>query len=213
MAVNALIIEAENVLYKQREGEQRLRAFLHSIGIDPRHPQVVAKAVKAARFDALHGRIPRETYYDAILRFHGVQHEKDIFAGRSAILRDVQDIYALDEFPAVLQQFHAHGINLSILTNSELSTEEMVETLATIGYLPAMWRHVMTSSDAGYLIPDPAIFAEVIETPESTAVLSPRPLHWLTDHGIANIVFQPENPTIVQYDVYSAADVLHLLLS
>ncbi len=213
MTVDALVIEAENVLYQQREGELRLNAYLHSLGLSARHPKIVAKGLKAARFDALHGRISRETYYDAILRFHGVVDEEVLAVGRNAILQDTQDIITIEPFPEILQELHAAGIQLSVVTNTELTSEEMVDMLTSAGYLPTMWTYALASAEVGYMVPDPVLFEAVIDDPQTTVVLSSRPIPWLAHQGTATLIFQPGSRSNDPQVMRTPDEVLHTLLS
>lgn len=211
--VNALVIEARNVLYQHQDDNQRLNAFLHSLGLSPRHPKVVAKGLKAARFDALHGRISRETYYDAILRFHGLNDENEFATGRAAIMGDTQNIRATERFPEVLQQLYTEGLQLSFVENTELTTNETVNMLAMVGYLPALWTFAVASSDIGYMVPDPAIFESVIREPHATMVLAARPIPWLAHQGTPTLVYEPGSRSNDPNVVRSPDDVLAMLLS
>ena len=213
MGINTLVIEPENVLYTHLTGQYHLNAYLQTLDIKPRHPQIVEKALKAARFDVMHGRISRDTYYDAILRFHGVPDDADFDAGRYALLSDGQDIVAKNDMIETLERIYAAGISLSLIVNSAMDAHEIVDMLANVGFVRSFWGKVVSSSEAGAMIPDPAIFEALIESPTSTAVLSARPIPWLAEHGIPAIVYESERDIEGLYTVHSPEELLHLLVS
>lgn len=213
MPINLLVIDPEDVLFSRQEEQQHLNAFLQSLGIEPRHPQIVEKALKAARFDVLHGRITRDTYYNAILRFHGVPEGAAYAIGRQAILADTTNLVPVAGAAEALQQIYAAGIALGLVVNSEHSAIDFINVLGDIGYIRSIWSYAVSSSEVGYMIPDPAIFEAIIESPKSTAVLSAKPIPWLLQTDVTSLVYGAYRQELGFQSIFSPEELVLALVS
>lgn len=161
MTFRTLIIDPESILYTRPKPDIYLYAYLESLGIKPRHPQIVQKALKAAAFDVIHGRISRNDFYDAILRFHGVE-ESELAVGREAVLRDSFNLQSNPEMIGVLALMSQAGVKLVLVVNSEHSAEEIVDSLEQIGFHGNLWSAVIVSSDINLALPEQGMFEHVL---------------------------------------------------
>ena len=213
MSINTLIVDPEGVLFTRSDNQKHLKVYLNSIGLEPRHPQIVEKALKAARFDVLHGRITRQTYYNAILRLHGVPEDMEFAIGRKALIQDSANVIPIAGIANVLQQVYASGISLGLVVNSEHSAAEFIHILGEIGYLKSIWSYAISSSEAGAMIPDPAIFRPIIESPADTAILSTRSIPWIKETGIQALTYQARTPIHGVQNIHSPQDLISALVS
>ncbi|NDJ85113.1 MAG: hypothetical protein GYB66_04440 [Chloroflexi bacterium] len=200
MAIRVLLFEPEDILYKRPQPNQHFHAFLEKLGLQPRHPQMVQRALKAGYFDVIHGRITRDDFYDAILRFYEIEGETVIPIGRKALLADSMSIEAMNDAPSVLKNLQADGFKLALVMNSEHPSQDVITMLARAGFPTALWSSVTTSCQVGKSIPDKSIFDTALDkaeaSPGETAFISPRGeiLVRVMEYGLATVAFgQPEN--------------------
>ncbi len=213
MSISALIIDPKDVLFMPATEQPHLQGFLHNLGLQPRHPQVVEKALRAARFDVLLGRITRDVYYDAILRFHGVPEYANMKAGREALLADSVLITPNTNAIPVLNQLHVAGIQLSLVANSEHSAREIVLMLSHFGFMHTLWHRVVSSSEIGYILPDPAIFEAVIEQPDGNVYLGAQAIPWLIQQGVINLVYGDDQSVPDAYNIHQIDQLIDLLVA
>lgn len=213
MLISALIIDPKAVLFMPATEQPHLKGYLNNLGLQPRHPQVVEKALRAARFDVLLGRISRDVYYDAILRFHGVPDYANLKAGREALLAD--SVYVTPNVKAipVLNQLYVAGIQLSLVLNSEHSSREIAMMLNHFGFVHTLWSRIITSSEIGYIIPDPAIFEAVLNQPEGNVYLSQQAVPWLIKHGVINLVYGDDTSVPDAYNIHEIEQLIDLLVA
>lgn len=213
MTIHTLIINPKDVLFQQSEQQPHLVAFLNAMGMEPRHPRVIEKGIRAARFDVLLGRISRDVYYDALLKLHGVPEHANMRAGREALLADSLLLTANYSAIPVLQQLYVAGIQLSLIMNSEHSADEMVSVLNHFGFVHTLWHDVIASSEIGHIIPDPAMFEAVIHQPNGIVYLSPHAVPWLIEQGIINLVYGDDDSVPDAFNVYNLEQLIDLLIA
>lgn len=216
MTFRVLLVEPEDVLYTLPNSYTYLHTFLESIGINPRHPRTVDRAMKAAQFDVFHGRIRRSDYYDAILRFHGVTRETDLPAGREALWGDRTNFQVTIGAIAGMETLHKAGIHLGLVLNTEHSGQELIELLVQNGFPRNLWSVVATSCEIGQIIPDPSVFEAILKVtkcpPKQVMFITRRinivPL--VAQLGILGVAFRPTEATTVPR-VYSFTELVDLL--
>lgn len=213
MLISTLIIDPKDVLFMPATEQPYLKGYLQNLGLQPRHPQVVEKALRAARFDVLLGRITRDVYYDAILRFHGVPDYANLKVGREALLADSVFVTPNVKAIAVLNQLYVAGINLSLVLNSEHSGREIALMLSHFGFVHTLWNRIITSSEIGYIIPDPAIFDAIIDQPEGNVYLSRQAIPWLIQHGVINLVYGDDKSVLDAYNIHEIEQLIDLLVA
>lgn len=213
MSISTLIIDPKDILFIPSIDQPHLQGFLDNLGIQPRHPRVVEKALRAARFDVMLGRITREVYYDAILRFHGVPDHANLRAGREALLADSLRIRPNQKAVPVLNQLHAAGIKLALVMNTEHQAEEMIKLLNHFGFVHTLWYRVVSSCEIGFMIPDPAIFEAVIEHPEGNVYLGRQAIPWLIQNGVINLVYGDDTSVSDAYNVHRIEQLIDLLVA
>ena len=158
----ALLFDADGVLYHHPRHQFHLASFLAGHGLVMRSAAFVERALRAARFDVLTGRIRRETYYDAVLRVHGVFDETAFPAGREALLRDAADIELYPGVPQTLARLHGAGVHIGVVTDSECPAGEHIAWLAARRVSPGVWSTFVVSPDAGVTTAEPAIFQQAL---------------------------------------------------
>ncbi len=219
MAINTLFIDPVDILYKYTEPDVNLHTYLEMLGITPRHPRVVQKALKAAYYDVLHGRIDRDLFYDALLRFHGVD-ETGLAAGREALLADEASIRAQPGATSAIRILRQFNLRMVIIINSPHSSQDIVDLLAKVGFAPDIWTAVIASRDVGHAIPEPDIFETAVnianavssETAFISTDISVLPL--LKDQGYITIAFGPtESAVQAHYHLHSFEALVNLLTS
>src|SRR5512147_892069 len=98
--IQAILFDTEGVIYHRPRQQRYLEAFLAQHGLTPRHPAILERALRAARFDVLTGRIAVETYFDAVLHTHGIADPALLEEGRAALYQDAADI---ELYPGVIE--------------------------------------------------------------------------------------------------------------
>lgn len=195
MGFRTLLIDPDGLLYTRPSPDAHLNAYLETLGIKPRHPQIVQRALKAAQFDVLHGRIERDNFYDAILRFHGVQ-ESDLRAGRAEVLKDRLGTTAMLGAAEVMDTLVGAGFKLAIVSNTEHSSQEILQMLERIGFPQSWWNVAIASCEVKQALPDALFFEKVLTTtganPVETAYVTANTSHLprRTEHNVEIIAYR-----------------------
>lgn len=218
MSIRTLLIEPQDVLYTRPNQDSNLYTYLETVGIKPRHPEIVERALKAAQFDVLHGRIEREAYYDAILRFHGLTVDDELVQGREAILADSSAISPTFGAIEALDALQGAGFDIVVVANAEHSSRELVEVLASADFSVDYWSGVITSFDLGQVLPDPLVMRTALEltdsAPPETAFISANAsnLPLAMEQGVLTIAFRPSTePAFVHHQVRSFVELIEIL--
>lgn len=199
MPFRAILFDTDDVLYMHPKPDRHLQDYLAVYDLQPRHPKVVQKALKAAYFDVLHGRISRQDYYDAMLNFHGLpQHALEY--GRSVLLADAAAIRPIEGAVEILTKLRDLDFSLSIAANTEHPAQDLVLWLEDVGFPQNLWWSVMTSCELGLTKPDPAFFKTALHAkgiPPNEMLYVGCDIHELSlvgEQGIVPAAFQPDNP-------------------
>lgn len=218
MALYTLLIDAADVLFIQSHRNDHLLRFLESYGVEPRHPVVVERALRAAYFDVLHGRITRDEYYDAKLRFYTVPDE-GLAEGRAALFKDAMVLEMVPNAVATFSSLKEQGLELVVVANSEHPAAELTAWLQRAGLPAELWTGLFTSCEIRLSLPDPAFFKHVLETVKSewhgAAYLSKHHVGdaVLVEYGLRVITFQPEVTVLpFQYTIQALEDLPSLLV-
>lgn len=196
--MKAILFDTDGVLYHRPRQDQHLRAFLAAHGLSLRHRDVLAKALRAAWYDAMTGRITRKELFDGILRINGLENPVLFPAGREAIYRDAIDI---DLFPGVadtLHQLRTASLLLGAVSDTVHSANEKKAWLVARGVSPGIWRTFIVSSDVGSTKEEPAIFHHALtglnSEPENTAFVGHKTaeLCMAKELGLTTIAFLPD---------------------
>lgn len=219
MALHTLIFDADGVLYSRTQPIRYLHEYLQSYGIEPRHPVVVQRALKAAYFDVLHGRITREAFYEAMLRFQGLEDERAIAEGRAAIMADAADIEPTPDAVEIVSELYDHGYRMVVVSNTEHRAADLAFWLSEIGFSPNWWLGVFTSAEMRLTSPDPQFFSTILNATNSHwsevayIINQERQLGALMEHGMKTIGFrlQPHDNFHVHHTIQSFPDLADLL--
>lgn len=218
MSIRTLLIEPQDVLYTRPNQDSNLYTYLENAGIKPRHPQIVERALKAAHFDVLHGRINRDAYYDAILRFHGLTTENELNDGRQAILADASSISPMFGAIEALDALQGAGFDIIVVANAEHSSRELIDLLDSADFSVDYWSGVITSSDLGQVLPDPLVMRTALAITDSvapeTAFITANPLNLplAMEQGVLTIAFRPDTePAFVHHQVRSFVELIEIL--
>ncbi|MBI5931977.1 MAG: HAD hydrolase-like protein [Chloroflexi bacterium] len=199
MPFRTLLLDTDDVLYIHPRPDRHLQDYLAAYDLQPRHPKVVQKALKAAHFDVLHGRIARQEYYDAILSFHGLPQQA-LEYGRSVLLADAAAIQPIGGAVETLIELNNNGLEIGIAANTEHPAEDLVIWLEDVGFPRDLWWMVMTSCEIGLTKPDPAFFKATLQitdiAPEEILYVGRDfyELAMIGEQGIMPLAFQPDNP-------------------
>ncbi len=159
----ALLFDTGGVLYHRPRTDEHLKAFLKEHGLTLRHRSVLDKALRAARFDSLTGRISREMFYDGILRVNGIEDEALFPAGREAIYRDAVDIELFPSVTETLNRLHEAGVLLATVSDTAHAAREKIAWLASRGIEREIWSAFVVSRDVGITKARPAIFTHALD--------------------------------------------------
>jgi HAD superfamily hydrolase (TIGR01493 family) len=198
MLFRTVLLDTEDVLYSRPRPDGYLNSYLAMYDLQPRHPKVVQKALKAAYFDVLHGRIARHDYYNAILLFHGLE-QNALENGREALLADAANLEPIPGAIETLIDLRERGVEIAIAANTEHPAVDLVDWLENIGFPRDLWWMVITSCEMGLTKPDPAFFKtalQVTATQPDEVLYVGRDLYELSliaEQGIIPLAFQPSN--------------------
>lgn len=202
MAIRAVLLDAGGVLYNRPREDQHLTAFLAQLGLTPRHRSVVNKALRAARFDVQSGRISRDMFYDAILRFHGLRDESLFERGREVLLWDATDIELFPGVRETLVVMRDAGYLLGVVSDSAHSAREKVDWLAAHGLPDDLWGAFLVSSEFGSLKAGGMIFQHALDllgVASGETVFVGHDSDELVNAsslGLTTIAFMPDDPLI-----------------
>lgn len=197
MALHTLLINPEGILFEPSQSAEHLRSFLANFDLELRHPKVVQKALKAAFYDVMHGRISREEFYDATLRFHGLPDEA-LDGGRTAMLRDAKNIQMIPGASDGLGTLRDMDFRLVLAMNSPHASADIQAWLEAVGFPGDLWERIFVSCEIGSAEPDPAFFKAILEALEldwsDIAYLrrNPELLTSAMSEGLLTIALEPE---------------------
>ncbi len=218
-AVQALLFDTGGVLYHRPRHNRHLKTFLEAQGLRLRHPAVLEKALRAARFDAQTGRISRETFYDGILRINGLQDERLFPVGREAIYRDAIDIELFPGVVEVLDELHAAGVLLGAVSDTSHSAEEKIAWLEAGGVPADVWAVFLVSADLGVTKAEPLIFEHALAAlelpPPQVAFVghATEELASAQEAGLVTVAFLPDDYAVqTDWTVGSFYDLAELVL-
>jgi FMN phosphatase YigB (HAD superfamily) len=160
--IQAILFDTEGVIYHHPRRQRYLTAFLADQGLKPRHPSILERALRAARFDVVTGRITVETYFDAILRTHGIAAPDLLEAGREALFQDAAD---LELYPGVIEtltHLQDSGLRLGAVVDSPYTAGEEIAWMATRMLSPGVWTVFLVSSDVGATKSEPLLFKRAL---------------------------------------------------
>ena len=201
-AIRALLFDTGGVLYHRPRQNRHLKAFLETHGLRLRHPAVLEKGLRAARFDAQTGRISRETFYDGILRINGLQDERLFPAGREAIYRDAVDIELFPGVAEVLSALYEAGVLLGAVSDTSHRAEEKIAWMAARGVPPEVWAVFLVSADVGVTKAEPLIFEHALAAlelpPAQVAYVGHATGELISAHeaGLVTVAFLPDDYSV-----------------
>jgi FMN phosphatase YigB (HAD superfamily) len=201
-AIQAILFDTEGVIYHRPRQDRYLRAFLEQHDLKPRHPSVLERALRAARFDVLTGRISVETYFDAVLRTHGVCDSQWLEEGRAALFQDAADIELYPGVIETLTRLQSAGLRLGAVVDSPYTAGEEIAWLAVRQLSPGVWSVFVVSSAVGVTKTEPLIFEQALSqldlTPYAAAFVghSSAEFACAASLGMQTIAFLPDDPAV-----------------
>ncbi len=202
MAISVILLDTGGVLYHRPREDRHLSMFLAQNGLKLRHRSVVERALRAARFDVQSGRISRETFYDAILRIHGITDEALFPEGRAALLLDAADIELFPGVSETLYALHEASFRLGLISESAHHAREKISWLSARGLPPDLWSVCLMSAEVGLLKGDSALFERALmrlDISAAQAVFVGHATEQLANAsqvGITTIAFMPDDPNV-----------------
>ena len=202
MSIQAILFDAGGVLYHRPREDRHFENFLNQHGLTMRHRQIVEKGLRAATFDVQSGRISRDTFYDAIMRLHGIDDKSLFPAGRAALLRDAAEI---ELFPGVIETLHTlyeAGYKLGVVSDTAHPAADKIQWLSQRGLDPALWDAFVVSSEVGQLKTGRPIFEQALSRigvnwDEAAFVgHSTDELLNAAEFGLVTIAFMPDDPNV-----------------
>ena len=160
--VQAILFDTEGVLYHRPRQDRYLTAFLEQHDLKPRHPSILERALRAARFDVLTGRIPLETYLDAVLQTHGITDPALLKDGREALFQDAADIELYPGVPQTLPLLQEAGLRLGAVVDSPYTPGEEIAWMAARQLSPGLWTVFVVSADVGATKTEPLPFERAL---------------------------------------------------
>jgi FMN phosphatase YigB (HAD superfamily) len=209
-AIQAILFDTEGVIYHRPRQDRYLRAFLERNGLQPRHPSILDRALRAARFDVLTGRIPVETYFDALLRTHGIVESELFEEGRAALFYDAADIELYPGIAETLTALQKAGFRLGAVVDSPHTPGEEIAWIAAQQLSPGLWSVFVVSSDVGATKAEPLIFERALHqlelTPGEAAFVGhdSSELACSADLGMLTIAFMPDDPAVETHYIISS---------
>jgi FMN phosphatase YigB (HAD superfamily) len=209
-AIQAMLFDTDGVIYHRPRQDRRLTAFLEQHGLKPRHPSILERALRAARFDVLTGRISAEMYFDAVLRTHGISDPKWLEEGRAALFRDAADIELYPGVGETLTRLQDSRLRLGAVVDSPYSAGEEIAWLAARSLSPGLWSVFVVSSAVGTTKTEPLIFERALGqlglTPREVVFVGhdSAELACAASLGIRTIAFLPDDPAVETDYIISA---------
>jgi FMN phosphatase YigB (HAD superfamily) len=201
-AIQAILFDTEGVIYHRPRQDRHLRAFLQQHELKPRHPSILKRALRAARFDVLTGRISVETYFDAVLRTHGISDPALLEEGRAALFRDAADIELYPGVIETLTHLQNAGLRLGAAVDSPHTAGEEIAWLAARQLSPGLWSVFVVSSAVGATKTEPLIFERALHQlgllPGAVAFVGHDSAEFAaaTSLGLLTIAFLPDDPAV-----------------
>ncbi len=209
-AIQAILFDTDGVLYHHPRQDRYLTAFLARHGLTPRHPSILARALRAARFDVLTGRIPVERYFDAVLRTHGISDPDLLEAGREALFYDAADIELFPGVADTLTHLQNAHLRLGAVADSPFSPGEEIAWMASRQLSPGLWSVFVVSAEVGATKTEPPIFERALQQLDLPARRVAYVGHNSAEFacavgvGLLTIAFMPDDPAVETHYVISS---------
>jgi FMN phosphatase YigB (HAD superfamily) len=200
--IQAILFDTEGVIYHRPRQQRYLTAFLAQHELTPRHPSILERALRAARFDVITGRIALDTYFDAILHTHGIAAPDLLEAGREALFRDAADIELYPGVIETLTNLQDAGLRLGAVVDSPYTAGEEIAWMAARMLSPGVWNVFTVSSDVGATKSEPLIFERALfrlNLPADHAAFvghASEELACASRMGMPTISFLPDDPDV-----------------
>jgi FMN phosphatase YigB (HAD superfamily) len=200
--IQAILFDTEGVIYHHPRQQRYLAEFLAQYDLTARHPSILERALRAARFDVITGRIALDTYLDAILHTHGIAAPDLLEAGRAALFHDAADIELYPGVIETLTHLQDAGLRLGAVVDSPYTAGEEIAWMAARMLSPGVWNVFTVSSDVGATKSEPLIFERALSrlnlTPEQAAFVghASEELACAARMGMPTISFLPDDPDV-----------------
>ncbi len=201
-AIRGVLFETDGVLYHYPRQNPHLATFLVGHGLTLRHPSIVQRALRAAQFDVYTGRITRETFYDAVLRVHGLTDPALFAAGREALLHDASEPELYPGVWETLVTLRDVDLRLGVVTDSPHPMGDLLAWLAVRNVSPSLWTAFVVSADVGATCAEPVIFKRALERmgcpPDETAFVGQTSVSLTCARGLGlmTVGFLPDDPAV-----------------
>jgi HAD superfamily hydrolase (TIGR01509 family) len=199
MKLKALLFDAGKVLYHRPRRGASLKGFLAECGLsfipaeDPRR----LKLKKQAHL----GEITESTYYDALLDLFGVDGPIARLQGRHILHDEERDIVIFDGVPETLHKLKRAGLQLGVVTNTYVSTNEKLAWFHQSGF-DSVWDSFATSCELGVVKPNPEMYLYALApldlTPEKAAFVghAAAELDAAKELGMTTVAFNQDDESV-----------------
>ena len=217
--IQAILFDTDGVIYHRPRQQRYLTEFLSQHELTPRHPAIMERALRAARFDVITGRIALQTYFDAILRTHGITAPDLMEAGREALFHDAADIELFPGVSETLTKLQDSGLRLGAVVDSPYTAGEEIAWMAARMLSPGVWNVFIVSSDVGATKSEPLIFERALFRlnlrADHAAFVghASEELNCAASIGMLTISFLPDDPDVeTHYEISSIYGLEELFL-
>ncbi len=200
--IQAILFDTEGVIYHRPRQQRYLEAFLAQHELTPRHPAILERALRAARFDVMTGRIALEAYFDAILHTHGITAPDLLEAGREALFHDAADIELYPGVIDTLTRLQDAGLRLGAVVDLPFTAGEEIAWMAERALSPGVWNAFVVSSEVGATKSEPLGFERALfrlnVAPDHAAFVghASEELASAARLGMLTISFLPDDPDV-----------------
>lgn len=155
--MKGMFFDASGVLYHQPHRNQAICAFLERHGLPIPDVKQVKRLTKDATSRAGVGALNREAYFDILLAAWGVTDPSLRAEGHAALAANRTNFVLYPGVVEVLQTLRARSFKLGVVTDTLMTTEEILGRFAQQG-LDIVWDAFANSMDVQAKKPDPRMY-------------------------------------------------------
>lgn len=153
--IQAVLFDADGVLYYRKNKDQEFNAFIKQFGIPDKC--IPDSEINPYRHRAFIGEITFEQYKTAVLNLYGITDPNLVSRGIQIVKKEKDDIHFFNDALETLEILKKRNRYLGIVTDTAQPLNVKINKLER-GGIGHLWDSIIPSSEVGVQKPDPRIY-------------------------------------------------------
>jgi putative hydrolase of the HAD superfamily len=153
--IQAVLFDADGVLYYRKNKDQEFNAFLQQYGLP--NTCISESEINQLRHQAFTGQITFEQYKSTVLNLYGITDPALVSRGIQIVKKEKDNIQFFDDTLETLELLKDRNYYLGIVTDTVQPLHVKINKLER-GGIGHLWDSITPSSEVGVQKPDPRIY-------------------------------------------------------